>query len=46
MKGNWGFYRCNRVADCYDKTDEIGCEFITDPNNRTNEVLCQPDQFR
>ena len=36
-------YRCNRVADCYDRTDEIGCAATVDPYNRTNDTpACDP----
>ena len=36
-------YRCNRVADCYDRTDEIGCAATVDPYNRTNDApACDP----
>ena len=39
-------FRCNRVADCQDKTDEIGCVSTTDPHNRTSELECSPGQWR
>ena len=32
-------FRCNRVADCQDKTDEIGCV-------STTELECSPGQWR
>ena len=35
--------RCNRVADCYDRTDEIGCVNTSQPLNRTNTDPVQCD---